>query len=197
VSLIQFVCVNAEGRVVQVGTCRPSELELQVPPAGGQVIEVPEGVGPVGPVGWQLVDGELVHAPDPVPIADLRQQALRRIDKAAELARLRFLTPGEGQSLEYRASEEDARRYVAAGCPTPLAQATYPFLWAEVAAQEAALGASPSPAAVAAEVISQAEAWIAAGAEIKRLRRTAKLAVAQAGTPAAIQAAEVVEWPEP
>ncbi|GAB4182181.1 MAG: hypothetical protein OHK0024_21500 [Thalassobaculales bacterium] len=120
------------------------------------------------------------------------------IDREAEAARLRWITAGSGQALEYQRSIEEARALIAAGgTPDP---ADYPMLAAEVAAL-AAVGVSRSLAEVAAEVAGMDGIWQQAGAAIKALRRTAKLrvsaAIAAEDPAAAVAAASGIAWPEP
>lgn len=127
--------------------------------------------------------------PDPAgPSLDETKRALvLQIDSQAEMARLRFITPGSGQALEYREAAEEAARYDATG-----GQGSYPMLQASVDAGEAAnLGA-------AAALVSQREAaWAAIGAEIRRLRIKAKRDVAAASDATAARAAAQVTWPAP
>jgi hypothetical protein len=127
-------------------------------------------------------------------LAGLKRELQDQVDREAEAARLRFITGGAGQALEYQATEAEARAFLAAAAP---ALAAYPFLKAEVDARELAEGTAPAPAAVAAEIVAQAEAWTVVGAEIKRLRRAAKLAIDAAASPQAARAAAMVTWPEP
>jgi hypothetical protein len=131
-------------------------------------------------------------------LAELKLQLQTQVDAEAEAARLRYLTPGSGQALEYQATEADARSFTAAhlaGANPDIG--AYPFLLAEADAIEAATGAAPDAVEVATSVIAQADAWVAAGAEIKRLRRGAKLAIEAAVTPTAARAAAQVTWPHP
>ncbi|GAB4193242.1 MAG: hypothetical protein OHK0024_33450 [Thalassobaculales bacterium] len=129
---------------------------------------------------------------------DLEAALHLAIDTAAESARLRFITGGSGQALEYQRSIEEARALIAAG-GTP-APEDYPMLAAEVAAL-AAVGVSRSLAQVAAEVAAMDAAWQQAGAAIKLLRRAAKLlvstAIAAEDPAAAVAAAAGIAWPEP
>lgn len=120
-------------------------------------------------------------------LAALKAQLAAQIDHDAEAARLRFITPGAGQAMEYQATEAEARRYLI----DP--SGPFPFLAAEVQAQ----GAPATLASVAAEVVALADAWAAIGSEIKRLRRAAKLAVEVAPTAAEARQAAQVTWPTP
>lgn len=131
-------------------------------------------------------------------LAQVKAKALAKIDSDAEAARLRFVTPGAGQAMEYQATEAEARRYAAAGFPVPLDSAAYPFLWAEVSAQESArAGAVVDPRSIAELIVAQADQWVAIGSEIKRLRREAKLRIEIATTVAEVRQAENVSWPAP
>ena len=111
------------------------------------------------------------------------------IDADAEAARLRFITPGAGQMLEYQATEAEARAYLAE--PGPAAE--FPFLDAE----REALGETATLAAVAREVLVLAGAWRRVGARIKRLRPEAKRRVEEARDAQQVRAAVRVEWSEP
>lgn len=144
-----------------------------------------------------LVSGEwrqtwTVRAETPEELAAAQAAAIVAIDAEAEAARLLWITPGAGQALEYQATEEDARRYQAnngAGDPED-----YPWLRAELLA----IDGDSTLADTAASTLAQADAWVAIGSEIKRIRRTAKLAVAAATTIAAVRAAASgIAWPQP
>lgn len=113
--------------------------------------------------------------------------AMEEIDAAAEVARRRFITTGAGQAMEYMATEAEALAFDAGG-PGP-----FPFLEAECDA----LGRKVTLAQVSAGVLDQVAAWRAAGAAIKSLRRTAKMMIEAAKTPAEVAAATVIVWPAP
>ncbi len=133
-------------------------------------------------------DSTQVHFGRPNDLERIRKEALVQVDTEAEQGRLRYLTSGTGQALEYQASEADARAFIANGGDLT----NYPFLKAEIDA----LGDS-DPVAVATTVIAQADAWRMAGSEIKRLRREAKLKINAATTPAEIYDAKTISWPTP
>jgi len=120
----------------------------------------------------------------------LRARLLADVDAAAEHARRGFLTAGSGQALEYLATEAEAQACLA-GVP-----GEWPMLRAEQAALAAAGQALALPE-IAARVLAQRATWLAAAAEIKRLRRAAKLAIGAAATPAEALAAAKVAWPRP
>lgn len=125
--------------------------------------------------------------PPPPPLEKAKAAAAARVDRQAEAARAAWLTPGAGQAMEYLSTEAEARRFVASG-----GAGDYPFLAAELQAK-----GTGTLAEIAAEVIALADAWTAAGAEIKRLRRSAKMAIEAAETHEAVAAAAAVAWPLP
>lgn len=146
----------------------------------------------------RLVNGvlSLITNPMPAPIdlATAKSVASRKIDDQAEAARLLFLTGGSGQALEYSATQADAQKALAVG-GLPAA-ADYPWLAAEQAAL-AAVGQQVTINQVAQSVVATMQGWGQVGAEIKRIRRTAKLQIAAAASVADVIAASVVVWPHP
>ncbi|MFZ4411412.1 MAG: hypothetical protein ACOYOH_29010 [Paracraurococcus sp.] len=189
-----FVACDAAGAVRWLGECLPADLAHQVPPDGGSVVEITAAEGEVvrgGLAGWRVADGELAYSAPTVTLEQAKAAAVAKVDRAAEQARLRFITGGAGQALAYTAKEAEARSFVAPG-----ADADYPYLAAERDAQ-ADIGVSATLATVAAEVIAQADAWRSTGATIERLRRGAKLAIEAATSPEAIRAALAITWPTP
>lgn len=164
-----------------VVTSRPAEEP-------GEVVE--EG----GPA---LVEGEwrqawTARAETLEELAAAKAGALLAIDVQAETARLRFITGGAGQSLEYAATEAEARAFVAAGG----VGAAEDFPWLE--AERQAMGGTATLAEIAATTVGLADAWKAIGSTIKQLRRGAKIAVEASTTIAAVRAAsESISWPTP
>jgi len=123
-------------------------------------------------------------------LAAAKVAAIARVDAEAEQARLRLITPGAGQALEYQATEAEALRLLGDPSPDPT---SYPFLVAEASAQ--GLTTEADLALVADQVLAAAAAWRSGGAEIKRLRRSAKLAIAVAASPTEVREAANVIWP--
>lgn len=163
-----------------------------VAPEGQDFIEID---GPVRPssVRVDLATRTLVAADPPVvPLDVLKRAASRAVDDAAEVVRLRFITGGAGQALEYQQTEWEARAW-----RFDEELDNFPFLKAEVDALAEATGQPPDPGAVVATILAQAEAWQSVGAEIKRLRRAAKLAIDAATTPEQIEQAKNIAWPQP
>ena len=133
--------------------------------------------------------------PPPDDIPALQVTYSFRVDEAAENARLKFISPGSGQALEYVRTLEDAQAAVAA--PDPLVAASYPWVAAEYNAQ-VATGVTTTLRAVATQLVALDAAWQSAGVAIKQTRRTAKMAIAAATTKAAMDAIMAgLTWPTP
>lgn len=123
-------------------------------------------------------------------LAKMKADATVAVDRGAEMARLRFITSGAGQALEYQATEAEARRAVVDPSPD---FAGYPFL----AAEWHAGGNVGGVVDIADVVLVQTAAWQMVGSEIKRLRRTAKIAIDAATSAAEVAAAANISWPAP
>jgi hypothetical protein len=108
-------------------------------------------------------------------LSDAKEYAKRVIDEAAEAARLRYLTAGSGQALEYEAAAKEAERYVE-GEP-----GAYPMLQADVDA-----GLSADLAAAAASVLYMRAQFGLVGATVRSVRLGAKCQVDQATTQAQV-----------
>ncbi len=148
--------------------------------APAEAAEVPGGPAHPGQV-WQA--GAWVCPP--AVLAERKLAAQAEVDRQAEAARLRFLTPGAGQAMEYQRTAEEAEAAIAGGAADFVG---YPMLAAERDAAVAAGAPSPGVQDVAATVIAERDAWVAAGALIKTTRRAAKLQIAAAADAAAIDA---------
>lgn len=144
-----------------------------------------------------LVEGQwrqtwVARAETPEDLAAAKASAVAEVDALAEAARLRFITPGAGQSLEYAATEAEARAFVTAGGTGD------PEDWPWINAERLAAGGAATLAEVAQQVLALADAWRATGAAIKRIRRAAKLQIEAAATIAAVRAVVAgVDWPQP
>ena len=123
---------------------------------------------------------------------DAKAVAKATIDDAAEAARRRWITPGSGQALEYEQTRSEAE--AAQSAADPLDAADYPHLEAERLALES-VGTALTLREVAQSVIDTEAAWTTASAEIKRLRRTAKLQVDAAASEAEINGLVGISWP--
>jgi len=201
-----YLVVAPDGAVTAAGQCPASDFALQQPPPGGALLPASEAEAQqvaAGPGEWRVVDGTLQRVG--VALATLKARAIAAIDAAAEAARRRWITPGAGQALEYQQTEREAQAYAAAGYPVPFDAADYPFVHAEMQAQadagllslETQGDIDAAARAATDQILAEAEAWRAAGAEIKRLRRAAKMRVKAATTAADVIAAQAVSWPTP
>lgn len=132
--------------------------------------------------GTQVIVTRSYGPPDLTP---LKLAAKNTIDANAELARLRYITPGAGQALEYQEASDEASRYVITN-----GAGAYPMLQASVNAGEA-----PDLATAASIISAREAAWASIGAQIRQLRIAGKLAVDAAQTPDAIAAASNVVFP--
>ena len=167
--------VGPRGDVVARATLSPADALVQPPPPPGIVRT------------W-------VYALPP-DVAQARAQAAREVDQRAEAARLRWLTPGYGQVLEYDATAREALALQAAGWIGVAAD--HPFLAAEQLALADA-GHAATLREVAEAVLIQAGGWKSVGAAIKRLRRSAKLRIEAAASVAEIAAILAsLTYPEP
>lgn len=123
--------------------------------------------------------------PDP-PLASVKAELKQQIDDEAEVARLRHITAGSGQAMEYIEVAKEARNYALDPLPQPT---EYPMLWASVEAGEAA------DLAGAVDLIRQREAaGVIIGADIRKKRIAAKRAVTAATTVEEARAAAQIVW---
>lgn len=142
----------------------------------------------------RVIAGVLEAYVQPVDIEKIRADALTKVDAAAEWARLKFITSGSGQALEYQATQIEALKVVALGVE-PLA-IDVPWLVAERDAM-AVVNVEITLMGVAQMIVGLMTAWTQAGAEIKYLRRTAKLLIKAAATVEEITLAGKIVWPIP
>lgn len=136
-----------------------------------------------------------VYVPPGPDLAVLKEELKAGIDAAAEAARLKYITPGSGQALEYQAVTEEARALQADQNPSP---ANYPNLQASVGIDiDPATGlASTDIHGSARSVLAMQGAWAAVGAAIRQTRLTVKAAIDAAGDVASARAiAAGVVWP--
>ena len=118
---------------------------------------------------------------DPQRLVEYKAKGRYDVDYAAEMARLRYITNGAGQALVYQKKEEEARAYVVAGYPADTS--SYPFVTAEINAT----GKTKEDAAD--DIVAQADAWIATGANIEEERLAGKKAVDDAVDTAGVDSA--------
>lgn len=112
-------------------------------------------------------------------LAPLRAKAAQRIAELATANRAAYATPGKDGV--YIAKRDEARRWVDAGGPADLAD--YPYLQGEVGVTE------PTAQQLADTWLTRNAHWMSVIApRIERKEHTAKRAIAQATTPAEIEA---------
>lgn len=100
-------------------------------------------------------------------LASEQVRVLGEIDTAAEQARQRYITAGEGQAMVYREKADQARGYAEAGYGD-----TVPGL---VQAEADATGDTARAAADA--ILATRVTWLDKATTVERIRRTAKVAV--------------------
>jgi hypothetical protein len=133
-----------------------------------------------------IVDDEPVWEIEIMAVSDAKRMFTEMIDNAAEAERLKYITMGAGQALEYQRVAEEARRFWLDNTTND-----FPMLQASVDAGEA------NDLAEAAELVSSKDAaWQSIGAEIRRIRLAAKIALDEAETVEAVAAAyDNIVWP--
>lgn len=128
---------------------------------------------------------------------DLKQQLSDKIDRDAENAREKFITPGAGQMGTYLAKNAEAESFLQAESLNaadpknnpPADINKYPMLAASLIGNKTAHD-------TAIEVQSAYQLWLKAGALIESIRLTAKANINAAKTVAAAQKiVNEVEWP--
>jgi len=131
-----------------------------------------------------------VFADDPVArLAWVKERAKAKVDRDAETARSKYITPGAGQAMEYLATEAEADQVLATPDSMVLPAGMFRFLDAEVAAR----GGTLREAAI--RVMQAAAQWRQVGGAIKALRLATKDQIEAAPTEDAVWALAVVNWP--
>jgi hypothetical protein len=159
-------------------------------PATGQILQrganVPgsadEQAKLVSPTAKALIVPAAAFATADVSLDVIRAGMVDDVNAAAEATRLLYITPGAGQAMTYTYKADEARAWTADN------SASVPFLTAEATARGMTI------AALAAEVIGQAGAWISIGSKIEAKRMAAKAALASATTIVELIAASIVDW---
>lgn len=140
---------------------------------------------------WQ--DGAWVYVPP--PLEGIKAGLKARLDIDAETERLKYITPGAGQAMEYQQAAAEAEALLTAvdvdpgHDPDP---AQYPMLAASIGIDGDTL------VDVATTVATMHGQWRAIGSSIRAARLAGKAAIDAAETAEAARAAfDAVEWPEP
>lgn len=130
------------------------------------------------------------------PAADVKADLKSKVDADAERIRLRFITPGVGQSMTYLEKHNQAVAVEAMGQAAANAlseqdrTAQFPTLAASVGIEAATLWDC------AQIVVQTYEAWAALSNQIERTRMMGKRSISLASDAAAAQAAyEAIAWP--
>ncbi len=127
---------------------------------------------------------------DPVArLAWVKERAKQKVDREAETARAKYMTPGAGQAMEYLATEAEAEQVLATSESVDLPAGVFRFLDAEVEARGGTLREA------ATRVMQAAAQWRQVGGAIKQMRLAAKDAVDVAETEADAWEASKVMWP--
>lgn len=122
----------------------------------------------------------------------LKAEARDSIDRSANAARLRFFTADSGLAQVYQMKGEEAARFLSLSEP-PDSLDDFPLLRVEVGIK---VNDAVTLANLWREKNEAARArWIAAAADIERLRMEAKAAVDAATCPAEVKEAGAVTWP--
>ncbi|MCV9907186.1 hypothetical protein OIV19_06075 [Brucella sp. HL-2] len=147
----------------------------------GTHLDVPKALGEE--ITALLAGGELHE----LALSALRQTLKGEVDKAAELERLKYITPGAGQAMTYQQKIAEAQAFKAATNPQPL---DYPILSSEVGITADTL------VEVANIVLAAFGQWQQIGAMIESIRLGAKRDIDVAEHEAAARAvADAIVWP--
>ena len=148
--------------------------------------------------GQTLADLRGHGLPEADVVAAVKAFLSGQVDAMAEAVRAKFITPGSGQAMEYQEVLAQAQMALDASAAGSLDPAKYPML-----AASSGIDADPSTKAPATDVLGVARgvqaahaAWIALGAEIRRVRLSGKSAIDAAATVEAAQSAfSAIAWP--
>ena len=136
-----------------------------------------------------LPDGAMLVAPKRDPMEALtsaQEQALTRIDAAAETERAKYITSGAGQAMVYQQKQAEAHAYTA----NP--SGTYPHLQAEIGITGRTLEE------VAQTVLAMEAGWTRVSATIEAARLSAKAAIRACTTVEAVdQVLDSLRWSNP
>jgi len=158
----------ATGAPLYPGSGSHGAAALQMVPEGSDLLVVPPQVMTTD---WPNIN-----------LAPLRASLAAMVDQQAEQIRMLFLTDGAGQAMTYTRKEAEARARLAdPDAPTP-------FLSLEAVARGMTVDE------LAAEVVGQADQWVAIGSAIEALRMGAKSAIAAASTLPDLVTASTVDW---
>ncbi|KAB2768632.1 hypothetical protein [Brucella anthropi] len=120
---------------------------------------------------------------------EIKSMLKAEVDSAAEIERLKYITPGNGQAMTYQQKVTEAQAFKATTNPQDM---DYPMLSSEV-------GITAEAISEVADVVLAAFAhWQQIGAMIESIRLGAKRDIDAAEDEAAARAVvDSVEWPQP
>jgi hypothetical protein len=104
-------------------------------------------------------------------LEEAKVAAGKRIDEEAEEVRLKYLTPGAGQAMEYMEARAEAERYLL----DP--SGDFPFLQSDITA-----GYATTLTEAATNILIATNLWKAMGSQIRDLRLEGKKAISMALT---------------
>lgn len=124
-----------------------------------------------------------------VGLLNVKEGLKSKVDSAAEIERLKYITPGNGQAMTYQQKVAEAQAFKAAIDPKA---ADYPILSSEVGITAETLGE------VADIILAAFGQWQQIGALIESIRLGAKRDIDVAADEAAARAiVDAIEWPQP
>ncbi len=123
----------------------------------------------------------------PISLAEIRSALKADIDTAAELERLKYITPGNGQAMTYQQKVTEAQAFKVASTPKA---SDYPILSSEMGITAETLDG------VADIVLAAFAQWQQIGAMIESIRLGAKRDIDNAEDEAAARAiVDAIVWP--
>lgn len=147
----------------------------------GTHLDVPDTL--VDEINIKLASGEFQE----LGLSALKQTLKGDVDRAAELERLKYITPGTGQAMTYQQKVSEAQAFKSANDPQP---SDYPILSSEVGITAETLND------VADVVLAAFAQWQQIGAMIESIRLGAKRVIDAAEDEAAARAiVDSIEWP--
>lgn len=153
-----------------------------------RVVPIEGDLPAIGDIGLEN-DGVWSFAPaEAPPLSEIKAALKAAIDAGAEAERLKYITGGAGQAMEYQQAAAEASSFLAAAHPTDPPAGTYPML-------EASVGIDGDTLADVATVVATMFAqWQVVGSAIRAARLAAKQAIDLAETIEDARAVTVA-WP--
>lgn len=130
----------------------------------------------------------LYHEPVETSLDAIKASLKSTVDSLAEVERLKYITPGNGQAMTYQQKVTEAQGFKAATNPQP---EDFPMLSSEVGIT------APTLDEVADIILAAYGQWQLIGAAIEAIRLGAKRDIDAATDEAAAQAVvDAIEWPQ-